>query len=103
MERPEACRGGPPPLYGPNRELLSPRLGGVLGAGMGTEGELVAPLLLTPVHIDPSCLHPELLEEVQHVVIAREKLLLHLNQVIGRGEAQRTIAPFSLCPAGCRT
>uniref|UniRef100_A0A8C2XTA7 Hepatocyte growth factor receptor n=1 Tax=Cyclopterus lumpus TaxID=8103 RepID=A0A8C2XTA7_CYCLU len=45
-------------------------------------GELVSPLL---VHIDPSCLHPDLLTEVQHVVIAREQLLLHLNQVIGRG------------------
>uniref|UniRef100_A0A8C2Z5S7 receptor protein-tyrosine kinase n=1 Tax=Cyclopterus lumpus TaxID=8103 RepID=A0A8C2Z5S7_CYCLU len=44
--------------------------------------DLVSPLL---VHIDPSCLHPDLLTEVQHVVIAREQLLLHLNQVIGRG------------------
>lgn len=49
------------------------------------EGELVSPLLMAPVHIDPSCLHPDLLTEVQHVVIAREQLLLHLNQVIGRG------------------
>uniref|UniRef100_A0A672YST5 receptor protein-tyrosine kinase n=1 Tax=Sphaeramia orbicularis TaxID=375764 RepID=A0A672YST5_9TELE len=48
-------------------------------------GELVSPLLMAPVHIDPSCLHPDLLTEVQHVVIAREQLLLHLNQVIGRG------------------
>uniref|UniRef100_A0A8C9ZAX7 receptor protein-tyrosine kinase n=1 Tax=Sander lucioperca TaxID=283035 RepID=A0A8C9ZAX7_SANLU len=46
---------------------------------------LVSPLLMAPVHIDPSCLHPDLLTEVQHVVIAREQLLLHLNQVIGRG------------------
>lgn len=50
------------------------------------EGELVSPLLMAPVHIDPSCLHPDLLTEVQHVVIAREQLLLHLNQVIGRGQ-----------------
>lgn len=50
------------------------------------EGELVSPLLMAPVHIDPSCLHPDLLTEVQHVVIAREQLLLHLNQIIGRGE-----------------
>uniref|UniRef100_A0A3Q3WFC8 Hepatocyte growth factor receptor n=1 Tax=Mola mola TaxID=94237 RepID=A0A3Q3WFC8_MOLML len=58
-------------------------LGG--GVGLGMEGELVSPLLMAPVHIDPSCLHPDLLTEVQHVVIAREQLLLHLNQVIGRG------------------
>lgn len=45
----------------------------------------MSPLLMAPVHIDPSCLHPDLLTEVQHVVIAREQLLLHLNQVIGRG------------------
>uniref|UniRef100_H3DF53 Hepatocyte growth factor receptor n=1 Tax=Tetraodon nigroviridis TaxID=99883 RepID=H3DF53_TETNG len=55
------------------------------GMGLGMEGELVSPLLMAPVHIDPSCLHPDLLTEVQHVVIAREQLLLHLNQVIGRG------------------
>lgn len=54
--------------------------------GVAMEGELVSPLLMAPVHIDPSCLHPDLLTEVQHVVIAREKLLLHLNQIIGRGE-----------------
>lgn len=54
--------------------------------GLGMEGELVSPLLMAPVHIDPSCLHPDLLTEVQHVVIAREQLLLHLNQVIGRGQ-----------------
>lgn len=56
--------------------------------GLGMEGELVSPLLMAPVHIDPSCLHPDLLTEVQHVVIAREQLLLHLNQVIGRGQSQ---------------
>uniref|UniRef100_A0A8C9ZF29 Hepatocyte growth factor receptor n=1 Tax=Sander lucioperca TaxID=283035 RepID=A0A8C9ZF29_SANLU len=60
-------------------------LGGGMGMGLGMEGELVSPLLMAPVHIDPSCLHPDLLTEVQHVVIAREQLLLHLNQVIGRG------------------
>ncbi|XP_031717018.1 hepatocyte growth factor receptor isoform X1 [Anarrhichthys ocellatus] len=84
-DRPETCRAAPP-IYGGNGELLSPRLrrmGG--GLGLGMEGELVSPLLMAPVHIDPSCLHPDLLTEVQHVVIAREQLLLHLNQVIGRG------------------
>lgn len=59
-----------------------------MGVGLGAEGELVSPLLMAPVHIDPSCLHPDLLKEVQHVVIAREQLLLHLNQVIGRGQSQ---------------
>lgn len=58
--------------------------------GVAMEGELVSPLLMAPVHIDPSCLHPDLLTEVQHVVIAREKLLLHLNQIIGRGEELQT-------------
>lgn len=84
-DRPETCRGAPP-IYGGNGELLSPRLGALGGGmGLGMDGELVSPLLMTPVHIDPSCLHPDLLTEVQHVVIAREQLLLHLNQVIGRG------------------
>ncbi|XP_029378510.1 hepatocyte growth factor receptor isoform X2 [Echeneis naucrates] len=87
IDRPETCRAAPP-IYGGNGELLSPRLGalgGGMGIGLGMEGELVSPLLMAPVHIDPSCLHPDLLTEVQHVVIAREQLLLHLNQVIGRG------------------
>ncbi|XP_041794946.1 hepatocyte growth factor receptor isoform X2 [Chelmon rostratus] len=84
-DRPETCRAAPP-IYGGNGELLSPRLGALGGGmGLGMEGELVSPLLMAPVHIDPSCLHPDLLTEVQHVVIAREQLLLHLNQVIGRG------------------
>uniref|UniRef100_A0AAZ3RM83 receptor protein-tyrosine kinase n=1 Tax=Oncorhynchus tshawytscha TaxID=74940 RepID=A0AAZ3RM83_ONCTS len=69
---------------GRHGELLSPRLG-LGGMGLGAEGELVSPLLSAPVHIDPSQLHPDLLKEVQHVVIAREHLLLHFNQVIGRG------------------
>uniref|UniRef100_A0A3Q2QI08 receptor protein-tyrosine kinase n=1 Tax=Fundulus heteroclitus TaxID=8078 RepID=A0A3Q2QI08_FUNHE len=85
VDRPETCRAAPP-IYRANGELLSPRLVTVgRGIGLGMEGELVSPLLMAPVHIDPSCLHPDLLTEVQHVVIAREKLLLHVNQVIGRG------------------
>ncbi|XP_020492890.2 hepatocyte growth factor receptor [Labrus bergylta] len=84
-DRPETCRSAAP-VYGGNGELLSPRLGALGGGiGLGMEGELVSPLLMASVHIDPSCLHPDLLTEVQHVVIAREHLLLHLNQVIGRG------------------
>ncbi|XP_077566728.1 hepatocyte growth factor receptor-like isoform X2 [Stigmatopora nigra] len=82
-ERPETCRAAPV-LYGSGREPLSPRLG-MLARGFGMEGELMSPLLMAPLHIDLSGLHPELLREVQHVVIVRERLLLHLNQVIGRG------------------
>lgn len=63
--------------------------------GLGMEGDLVSPLLMAPVHIDPSCLHPDLLTEVQHVVIAREQLLLHLNQVIGRGRSSAPHIHFS--------
>ncbi|MED6281254.1 hypothetical protein CHARACLAT_019374, partial [Characodon lateralis] len=85
VDRPETCRAVPP-IYRANGELLSPRLGTLGGGiGLGMEGDLVSPLLMAPVHIDPSCLHPDLLTEVQHVVIAREQLLLHVNQVIGRG------------------
>ncbi|XP_034031628.1 hepatocyte growth factor receptor [Thalassophryne amazonica] len=83
IDRPETCRGAPP-IYGGNGELLRHgALGG--GLGLGVDGELVSPLLMAPVHIDPSSLHPDLMKEVQHVVIAREQLLLHLNQIIGRG------------------
>ncbi|XP_008408860.1 hepatocyte growth factor receptor isoform X1 [Poecilia reticulata] len=85
VDRPETCRAAPP-MYRSNGELLSPRLGTLGGGlGLGMEGDLVSPLLMAPVHIDPSCLHPDLLTEVQHVVIAREQLLLHVNQIIGRG------------------
>ncbi|CAN9499011.1 unnamed protein product [Ophioblennius macclurei] len=83
-DRPETCRAAPP-VYGENGELLSPRMGALMSGALGLEGELVSPLLMASVHIDPSCLHPDLLTEVQHVVITRERLLLHLNQVIGRG------------------
>lgn len=110
-DRPETCRAGPP-IYGGNRELLSPRLVALgSGMGLGMEGELVSPLLMAPVHIDPSCLHPDLLTEVQHVVIAREQLLLHLNQVIGRGQSQfhncqNSRNDFTFlrlpCPKSCR-
>ncbi|KAM9754586.1 hepatocyte growth factor receptor isoform 2-T2 [Menidia menidia] len=55
-DRPETCRGAPP-VYGGNGELLSPRQGALR----------------------------DLLTEVQHVMITREQLLVHLNQVIGRG------------------
>lgn len=50
------------------------------------EGDLASPLLSSNAPIDLGSLHPELLKEVQHVVIAREDLLLHVNEIIGRGE-----------------
>lgn len=80
-ERPETCRAGP--VYRGTGELLHHR--GPLGVAVGLDGDLVSPLLMATVHIDPSCLHPDLLREVQHVVISQERLILHLSQVIGRG------------------
>uniref|UniRef100_A0A8C6TAU3 receptor protein-tyrosine kinase n=1 Tax=Neogobius melanostomus TaxID=47308 RepID=A0A8C6TAU3_9GOBI len=83
-ERPESCRAAP--VYGGSGELLHHHRGATGGA-LGPD-EFMSPLLtggVAPVHIDPTCLHPDLLREVQHVVISRERLLLHLNQVIGRG------------------
>ncbi|KAJ0029078.1 hypothetical protein NQD34_004075 [Periophthalmus magnuspinnatus] len=80
-ERPESCRAVP--VYGGSGELLHHR--GAIGGAMGPD-EFMSPLLSgAPVHIDPSCLHPDLLREVQHVVISRDRLILHLHQVIGRG------------------
>ncbi|XP_076879035.1 hepatocyte growth factor receptor-like [Brachyhypopomus gauderio] len=71
----ESCR---PALY-PHMHLdLSPMLG-------VAEGDLASPLLPAPAPVDLGSLHPELLKEVQHMVIAREDLLLHVSEVIGRG------------------
>ncbi|XP_060740403.1 hepatocyte growth factor receptor isoform X2 [Tachysurus vachellii] len=56
-----------------------------LSSVLGAEGDLSSPLLPGSAPVDLSCLHPELLKEVQHVVIAREDLLLHVNEIIGRG------------------
>ncbi|XP_034782303.1 hepatocyte growth factor receptor-like isoform X2 [Acipenser ruthenus] len=47
--------------------------------------DLATPLLLSNVHININSLDPELLKAVQHVVIARDDLILHVNEVIGRG------------------
>ncbi|XP_041110612.1 hepatocyte growth factor receptor-like isoform X1 [Polyodon spathula] len=47
--------------------------------------DLASPLLLSNVHININSLDPELLKAVQHVVIARDDLILHVNKVIGRG------------------
>uniref|UniRef100_A0A8C9RWK0 Hepatocyte growth factor receptor n=1 Tax=Scleropages formosus TaxID=113540 RepID=A0A8C9RWK0_SCLFO len=52
---------------------------------LGPERDAAAPLLPDGVHVDVAGLQPELLSEVQRVVIPREDLLLHLNEVIGRG------------------
>ncbi|XP_028670363.2 hepatocyte growth factor receptor [Erpetoichthys calabaricus] len=73
LSQTESCR---PPQYA--RTDLSP----VLSSG---DTDLATPLLPSSVHIDISSLNPELLKEVQHVVIARDDLLLHINEVIGRG------------------
>lgn len=53
----------------------------------GGDPELATPLLPSAVQIDMASLHPELLKEVQHVVINPNDLLLHVHEVIGRGIA----------------
>ncbi|XP_076159386.1 hepatocyte growth factor receptor isoform X2 [Alosa pseudoharengus] len=75
MTQAESCR---PPPYSPMHVDLSPIL-------LGGEGDLASPLLPTSAPIDLASLNPELLKEVQHVVIAREDLLLHVHEIIGRG------------------
>lgn len=76
----ESCR---PPPYSPMHMHvdLSPMLA-------GEEGDLLSSPLLSASSappVDLASLDPELLQEVQHVVIARDDLLLHLHQIIGRG------------------
>lgn len=78
MSPSESCR--PPPYVHAHVDLSSM---------LGAEGDLSSPLLPASAPVDLSSLHPELLKEVQHVVIAREDLLLHVNEIIGRGEATR--------------
>ncbi|KAJ8373878.1 hypothetical protein SKAU_G00044580 [Synaphobranchus kaupii] len=51
----------------------------------GGDTDLATPLLASGVTIDVASLHPDLLKEVQHMVIARKDLLLHVTEVIGRG------------------
>ncbi|XP_060784391.1 hepatocyte growth factor receptor isoform X2 [Neoarius graeffei] len=78
MSPSESCR--PPPYVHAHVDFSS-----VLGV-LGAEGDPSSPLLLPgSAPVDLSSLHPELLKEVQHVVIAREDLLLHVNEIIGRG------------------
>uniref|UniRef100_A0A672SJX1 receptor protein-tyrosine kinase n=1 Tax=Sinocyclocheilus grahami TaxID=75366 RepID=A0A672SJX1_SINGR len=75
LSQAESCR---PHLYAHPHVDLSPMLGPM-------EGDLASPLLPSNAPIDLGSLQPELLKEVQHVVIAREDLLLHVNEIIGRG------------------
>ncbi|XP_036374056.1 hepatocyte growth factor receptor [Megalops cyprinoides] len=73
LSQAESCRLPPYP-----HADLSPMLS-------GGDAELATPFLPGGVHIDTASLPPELLKELQHVVISRDDLLLHVNEVIGRG------------------
>ncbi|XP_043944641.1 hepatocyte growth factor receptor isoform X2 [Protopterus annectens] len=49
------------------------------------DSDLASPLLQSNIYIDISTLNPELLKEVQHVVITTDDLIVHVNEIIGRG------------------
>lgn len=49
------------------------------------DSDISSPLLQNTVHIDLSALNPELVQAVQHVVIGPSSLIVHFNEVIGRG------------------
>lgn len=51
----------------------------------GGDSDISSPLLQDAVHIDLSALNPELVQAVQHVVIGPSNLIVHFNEVIGRG------------------
>ncbi|XP_075456092.1 hepatocyte growth factor receptor isoform X1 [Ascaphus truei] len=68
-----SCR----PAQYPHRDL-SP----ILSSG---DSDVASPLLQTHVHIDISALNADLVKEVEHVVIGVDSLLVHFNEVIGRG------------------
>ncbi|XP_036102547.1 hepatocyte growth factor receptor [Molossus molossus] len=51
----------------------------------GGDSDISSPLLQNTVHIDLSALNPELVQAVQHVVIGPSSLIVHFNEVIGRG------------------
>ncbi|XP_019370083.1 PREDICTED: hepatocyte growth factor receptor isoform X2 [Gavialis gangeticus] len=68
-----SCR----PIQYPHTDL-SP----ILSSG---DSDLASPLLQTSVHIDISALNPDLVKEVEHVVIGAHSLIVHFNEVIGRG------------------
>ncbi|KAG5830619.1 hypothetical protein ANANG_G00312600 [Anguilla anguilla] len=63
---------------------------------------MAAPLLASGVTIDVASLHPDLLKEVQHMVIAREDLLLHVTEVIGRGHFGCVYHGTLLDPSGLK-
>ncbi|KAF5927666.1 hypothetical protein HPG69_000570 [Diceros bicornis minor] len=68
-----SCRQGQYPLTD-----LSP----ILTSG---DSDISSPLLQNTVHIDLSALNPELVQAVQHVVIGPSSLIVHFNEIIGRG------------------
>nr|XP_020645351.1 hepatocyte growth factor receptor isoform X2 [Pogona vitticeps]XP_020645352.1 hepatocyte growth factor receptor isoform X2 [Pogona vitticeps]XP_020645353.1 hepatocyte growth factor receptor isoform X2 [Pogona vitticeps]XP_020645354.1 hepatocyte growth factor receptor isoform X2 [Pogona vitticeps] len=49
------------------------------------DSDLASPLLQTNVHIDISALNPDLVKEVEHVVIGADSLIVHFSEIIGRG------------------
>ncbi|XP_032954863.1 hepatocyte growth factor receptor isoform X2 [Rhinolophus ferrumequinum] len=51
----------------------------------GGDSDISSPLLQNTVRIDLSALNPELVQAVQHVVIGPSRLIVHFNEVIGRG------------------
>ncbi|XP_036184797.1 hepatocyte growth factor receptor isoform X6 [Myotis myotis] len=51
----------------------------------GGDSDMSSPLLQDAVHIDLSALNPDLVQAVQHVVIGPSNLIVHFNEVIGRG------------------
>ncbi|XP_004707824.1 hepatocyte growth factor receptor [Echinops telfairi] len=59
-----------------------PDLSPILTSG---DSDISSPLLQNTVHIDLSALNPELVQAVQHVVIGPSSLIVHFNEVIGRG------------------
>lgn len=73
MSQNGSCR----PVQYPHSDL-SP----ILSSG---DSDLASPLLQTNVHIDISALNPDLVKEVQHVVIGADSLIVHFSEVIGRG------------------
>ncbi|XP_027700826.1 hepatocyte growth factor receptor [Vombatus ursinus] len=49
------------------------------------DSDISSPLLQNHVHIDISALNPDLVQAVQHVVIGPNSLIVHFNEIIGRG------------------
>lgn len=55
------------------------------------DSDLASPLLQTNVHIDISALNPDLVKEVEHVVIGADNMIVHFSEVIGRGRCLNCI------------